>query len=309
LTVVLTFVGVFLYSVVINIGYSFVIWAGFAIFMLLAGIFSAIPNQSPRQRWVPIFCAMTGIILAVVAFATAHWYSETSNLTFIFRQVTVSNAGVQVYSYDQSNYDPNSGAFLGETTLTSCFSCSTFDYKTINPGSPNTDQTITKCPGNPNGGQCYMATTLEKGQFQAFIGGGQKAMGCGIPALIFAALAAVAIGTLFRGSGNCCSGGPPQHAKVIAVAFSLVASALAFLGLFLYAAITSVGVSFVLYSIAGFMWVLAFCLGFGEYATSAGGVSSGGGFSFGNKGTSSPRANDKPSNTTEPTTPSKKAEV
>jgi len=263
----MTFLGVFLYAKVLNIGYSFIIWAGFAIFALLGGIFTIIPSVGSRGRFLPLACLTVALVLAVTSLATTSWYSEVDDVsTANSRTVTTATAGVKAYSVLVESYDPTGTTIQTSLTISSSFGSDTFERKFVS-STITTDDTITKCPTTPQGGNCYSATALETGIFKDFIPGGQKALGCGIPALLFCVAAMVGMGTLLRGS-------PPTHAKLVTIGCSFVASTLAFLGLFLYAAITSVGASFVVYAAAGFMWVLASCMAFGLLNTTATGGSS-----------------------------------
>jgi len=254
LTAVMTFLGVFLYAKVLNIGYSFIIWAGFAIFALLGGIFTGIPHSGSKGRFIPLACMTVALALGVAALATTSWYSELDDNGTPNRVVTTSTAGVKAYSVVQQIYDTSGTNVVSTDTITSTFSSDTF-HRVFSSATLSEDRTITKCPTTPAGGECYDATALENGIFKDFITGGQKALGCGIPALMFCVAAMVAMGTLLRGS-------PPQHAKLVAIVCACVASGLGFLGLFLYAAITSVGASFVVYAAAGFLWVLTACMAF-----------------------------------------------
>jgi len=271
LTVVMTFLGVFLYAKVLNIGYSFIIWAGFCIWTLLGGIFTILPNAGTKGRYLPVGCMTLGLILGIVALATPDWYSFVNdNQTPNSRVVQTTNAGVKAYSFQQQTYDPTGTNVVDTQTITSSFGSSTFQESDVT-ATQSTTNTITKCGGGPANQQCYDATALEVGIFQNFITGGNQVLGCGIPALFCCVGGLVAMGFILKGSSD-------RRTKGGAIGAAFVASALGFLGLFLYASHTSVGASFIIYAAAGFMWVMAACMAFGLLG-SGGGEGGGGGSS------------------------------
>lgn len=268
LTAVMTFIGVFLYAKVLNIGYSFIIWAGFAIFALLAGIFVIIPSSGRKAKFLPSACMVLALILGILALSTPNWYSEVIDRRPGDNNVFTGNAGVKAYSSQTETYDTAGTTLTSTRTLSSSFGSDSFTRKvvTVNPASSN-EETITKCPTNvlgPNG--CYEATFAEESRFKDFIPAGEKALGCGIPALLFGAVGLGFMVALSAGSSLA-------YAKPVTIGCAFISSALAFLGLFLYAAVTSVGASFVIYAAAGFMWVFAACMAFG--LLNEGGSSSG----------------------------------
>jgi len=263
----MTFLGLFLYAKVLDIGYSFIVWAGFAVFALLGGIFTILPHVGSKGRYLPLMCMGVALALAIIAISTPSWFSEVVEQATP-RRVQTSNSGVKAYRVMYETYDAAGTNVINSVAITSSFGSDTFQRKFVSVNPPLTeDLTITKCPTTPQAGNCYDATAFENGRFKEFISGGEKALGCGIPAIFGGVVAIVAMFALLRGS-------PPQHSKLIAIVASFLSSALAFLGLFLYAAVTSVGASFVVYAAAGFMWVLASCMAFGLLSGGAGGSSS-----------------------------------
>jgi len=257
LTAVMTFIGVFLYSKVLDIGFSFILWAGFAIFCLLGGIFTIIGDTGKKGRFLPLTCMILAIILGVVSLSTKNWYSEVNDSRPSGQQVVTANAGVKAYTVLTQNYDTTGVTLQSSQQIWSSFDSDTFQQETdvVSPPSSQT-LTITKCPTTPTGGPCYQATAQENSRFKDFIPGGQQALGCGIPALILALIATLMMVMLLRASAHA-------YTKPAALGCAFVGSALGFLGLFLYAAVSSVGASFIIYSAAGFMWVLASCMAFG----------------------------------------------
>lgn len=255
ITILLVFVGVFLYSEVLNVGACLVVWTGFCIFAALTGFFVGNAGGSGRARWTPIGFWLLALLLAGVALGVSRWMSQTRDTLRsdgISPDYTIRSsqyAGVNGYGFENSVLD-SSGVKSSATSFSSTFFGDSFTTVVFLKGNTVTT-TYQKCDDPSQ--DCSKAMIEEQTTFAPFKLGSQEVLGCGIPAMIFLFATGMGLLALSMGKG-------PRVTKTVTAVCAFVSSGFGFMGLFLYSAQTSVGYSFILYSGAGFCWVLVLVL-------------------------------------------------
>lgn len=146
-TVLFVFVGVFLYSKVLDVGICLVVWTGFCIFAVLIACFIGQIEHGGRKRHLPLVFWCMALLLGVVALAVPYWMSE-SRETFVdaipdYTRLDRRYSGVDAYGEETRKTDLD-GNIISSFSFDSRYRGDTFTTVSIQNGK-TTSKTLTKC--------------------------------------------------------------------------------------------------------------------------------------------------------------------